>query len=100
MGTGRLPGKGAHARDIVRLRGGRQWDLGNDPALIANGRIVDVVDSDGHTRKLVANPVKFDDGVLSLSRAPQFAEHTDEVLRELGIVDEELIELKIADAVT
>ena len=33
-------------------------------------------------------------------RAPQFAEHTDEILRELGFDDEELIELKIAGAVT
>lgn len=76
------------------------WDLGHDEALIANGRIVDVVDADGHTRKLVANPVKFDDGALSLARAPQFAEHTDEVLRELGFDDEGLIELKIAGAIT
>lgn len=76
------------------------WDLGHDQALIANGRIVDVVDADGRTQQLVANPVKFDDGELSLTRAPQFAEHTDDVLRELGIDDEALIELKIAGAIT
>jgi crotonobetainyl-CoA:carnitine CoA-transferase CaiB-like acyl-CoA transferase len=76
------------------------WDLGNDEALIANGRIVDIVDVDGHPQKLVANPVKFDDGELSLIRAPQFAEHTDEVLRELGIDDDRLVELKMADAIT
>jgi crotonobetainyl-CoA:carnitine CoA-transferase CaiB-like acyl-CoA transferase len=29
-----------------------------------------------------------------------FAEHTDEVLRELGIEDRELIELKIEGAIT
>lgn len=76
------------------------WDVGHDEALTANGRIVDVVDVDGHTQKLVANPVKFDDGKLSLTRAPQFAEHTDEVLRELGFDDDALIELKIAGAIT
>ncbi|MDT5012905.1 MAG: hypothetical protein QOH57_4522 [Mycobacterium sp.] len=76
------------------------WDVANDEALIANRRIADVVDADGHAQKLVANPVRFDDGELSLTRAPQFAEHTDEILRELGIDDEKLIELKIADAVT
>jgi crotonobetainyl-CoA:carnitine CoA-transferase CaiB-like acyl-CoA transferase len=35
-----------------------------------------------------------------MSRAPQFAEHTDDVLRELGLSDEELIELKISGAIT
>mgnify|MGYP005819459449 CR=1 FL=1 len=76
------------------------WDLGHDAALIANGRIVDIEDVDGRTQKLVANPVRFDDGSLRLTRAPQFAEHTDDVLRELGVSDEAIIELKIAGAVT
>lgn len=35
-----------------------------------------------------------------MSRAPQFAEHTDEVLRELGVDDTELIDLKVAGAIT
>jgi crotonobetainyl-CoA:carnitine CoA-transferase CaiB-like acyl-CoA transferase len=76
------------------------WDVGNDESLIVNGRIADVVDADGHPQKLVANPLKFDDAALSLTRAPQFAEHTDDVLRELGFDDEQLIELKIAGAIT
>jgi crotonobetainyl-CoA:carnitine CoA-transferase CaiB-like acyl-CoA transferase len=76
------------------------WDVGNDEALIANGRIVDIVDAEGASQKLVANPVKFDEGQLTLRRAPQFAEHTDDVLRELGLDDDELIELKIAGAIT
>ncbi|WP_280490063.1 CaiB/BaiF CoA transferase family protein [Nocardia carnea] len=76
------------------------WDVGNDEALIANGRIAELVDTDGVPRKLVANPVKFDNTPVTITRAPQFAEHTDEVLRELGIDDEELIALKIAGAVT
>jgi crotonobetainyl-CoA:carnitine CoA-transferase CaiB-like acyl-CoA transferase len=76
------------------------WDLANDEALAANGRIIDVVDAEGNPQKLVANPVKFDDEPLSLTRAPQFAEHTDDVLRELGVDDDRLIELKIAGAIT
>jgi crotonobetainyl-CoA:carnitine CoA-transferase CaiB-like acyl-CoA transferase len=76
------------------------WEVGNDESLIANGRIADVIDADGRPQKLVANPVKFDDAALSLTRAPRFAEHTDDVLRELGIDEDELIALKIAGAIT
>ncbi|SPM34984.1 Crotonobetainyl-CoA:carnitine CoA-transferase CaiB and related acyl-CoA transferases [Mycobacterium rhizamassiliense] len=76
------------------------WEIANDEALAANGRIAEIVDAEGHPQKLVANPVKFDDDPASLPRAPQFAEHTDSVLRELGIDDDRLIELKIAGAIT
>lgn len=76
------------------------WEVGQDPALRANGMIGEVVDIDGTRRELVANPVQFDETPVSLTRAPQFAEHTDEILRELGKSDDELIGLKIAGAVT
>ena len=35
----------------------------------------------------------------TLTRAPGHGEHTDEVLRELGIDDDELIRLKIDNAI-
>jgi crotonobetainyl-CoA:carnitine CoA-transferase CaiB-like acyl-CoA transferase len=76
------------------------WEVGQDPALRANGMIAEVLDIDGARRELVANPVQFDETPASLSRAPQFAEHTDEILRGLGKSDDELIGLKIAGAVT
>ncbi|MCE4265768.1 CoA transferase [Rhodococcus sp. ACPA4] len=76
------------------------WELGHDESLVANGRIVEVTDADGVPQKLVANPVKFDNSPVQMTRAPQFAEHTDDILRELGFDDERLIELKIAGAVT
>jgi crotonobetainyl-CoA:carnitine CoA-transferase CaiB-like acyl-CoA transferase len=76
------------------------WDVANDESLIANGRIAEIVDAEGNTQRLVASPVKFDDDSSQLTRAPQFAEHTDDVLRELGVDDERLIELKIAGAIT
>ena len=37
------------------------WEIANDEALTANGRIAEIVDAEGHPQKLVANPVKFDD---------------------------------------
>jgi crotonobetainyl-CoA:carnitine CoA-transferase CaiB-like acyl-CoA transferase len=76
------------------------WEVGQDPALRANGMIAEVFDIDGGRRELVANPVQFDETPASLTRAPQFAEHTDEILRGLGKSDDELISLKIAGAVT
>jgi crotonobetainyl-CoA:carnitine CoA-transferase CaiB-like acyl-CoA transferase len=76
------------------------WEVGNDPALRANGMIAEVTDIDGGAHELVASPVQFDETPASLTRAPQFAEHTDEILRELGRTDDEVIQLKIAGAVT
>ncbi|MDT5350606.1 MAG: hypothetical protein QOH91_3893, partial [Mycobacterium sp.] len=61
---------------------------------------VSVTDADGAERHLVANPVQFDETPPTLTRAPQFAEHTDDILRELGKTDDELIQLKIDSACT
>ena len=76
------------------------WEVGQDPALRANGMIAEVLDIDGTARELVANPVQFDEKPVQLTRAPQFAEHTDDILRALGKSDDELIDLKISGAVT
>jgi crotonobetainyl-CoA:carnitine CoA-transferase CaiB-like acyl-CoA transferase len=75
-------------------------ELGHDPQLRANGYIAPIVDADGNTRELVANPVQFDETPATLRRAPQFAEHTDDILREIGRTDDEIIALKITGAVT
>ena len=71
-----------------------------DPQLEANGCLVDVIDADGHARKLVANPVQFDETPPTMTRGPLFAEHTDEILRELGKTDDEIIQLKVDGACT
>jgi crotonobetainyl-CoA:carnitine CoA-transferase CaiB-like acyl-CoA transferase len=71
-----------------------------DPQLAANGCLVPIVDADGVERRLVANPVQFDETPPTLIRAPTFAEHTDEILRELGKTDDEIIQLKIDGACT
>ncbi|MCW2686370.1 MAG: L-carnitine dehydratase/bile acid-inducible protein, partial [Mycobacterium sp.] len=76
------------------------WEVGQDPALRTNGLIAEVIDTEGTRRELVANPVQFDQKPVQIRRAPQFAEHTDEILRGLGRSDDELIGLKISGAVT
>ncbi|MGE0878464.1 MAG: CaiB/BaiF CoA transferase family protein [Acidimicrobiia bacterium] len=75
-------------------------EVGHDPQLRANGYIAKVIDADGVERELVANPVQFDETPAEIKRAPQFAEHTDDILRDLGKTEDEIIELKIAGAVT
>jgi crotonobetainyl-CoA:carnitine CoA-transferase CaiB-like acyl-CoA transferase len=76
------------------------WEVANDESLIVNGRIAEVVDAQGSTQKLVASPAQFDEAAADLRRAPMFAEHTDEVLRELGIGEDELLDLKFDGAIT
>ncbi|WP_165966593.1 CoA transferase [Actinomadura sp. 7K507] len=97
-----------HAEWVELLKGGdgqwalvqEPWDVAQDPSLRANDLIAPLEDTDGVQREMVANPVQFDETPAELRRAPQFAEHTDEVLRELGWSDDELIQLKIEGAVT
>ena len=51
-------------------------------------------------RKLVASPVQFDETPPTITRAPQFAEHTDDILREIGKSEDEILQLKIDGACT
>jgi crotonobetainyl-CoA:carnitine CoA-transferase CaiB-like acyl-CoA transferase len=71
-----------------------------DPQMEANGYLLPVNDFEGNERTLVASPVQFDERPPVLTRAPQFAEHTDDLLRELGKSEDEIIQLKINGAVT
>jgi crotonobetainyl-CoA:carnitine CoA-transferase CaiB-like acyl-CoA transferase len=71
-----------------------------DPQMEPNGYLLPVSDLEGNERHLVASPVQFDERPPVLTRAPQFAEHTDDLLRELGKSEDEIIQLKIDGAVT
>jgi crotonobetainyl-CoA:carnitine CoA-transferase CaiB-like acyl-CoA transferase len=75
-------------------------EIANDPQMVANGYICSLMDSEGQERRLVANPVQFDEQPPVLIRAPLFAEHTDDILRQLGKTDDEIIQLKIDGACT
>ena len=71
-----------------------------DPQLEANGCLLPIIDADGIERRVIANPVQFDETPPIVTRGPQFAEHTDDILRELGKTDDEIIQLKIDGACT
>jgi crotonobetainyl-CoA:carnitine CoA-transferase CaiB-like acyl-CoA transferase len=75
-------------------------ELADDPQVLANDYVLEVTDLEGTRHRLVANPVQFDETPPTITRAPQFAEHTDEILREIGWADEDVIQLKIDGAVT
>lgn len=75
-------------------------DVAADPQVRANGQIAPIVDSDGISRELVVNPVLFDGEPAATTRAPMFAEHTDELLDDAGYSEEQILELKISGAVT
>jgi crotonobetainyl-CoA:carnitine CoA-transferase CaiB-like acyl-CoA transferase len=90
---------------LVTMEG--QWapvqsplELLSDPQMEANGYFVPVMDLEGNERKLVANPVQFDEQPPTIKRAPQFAEHTDDILRELGKSEDEILQLKLEGAAT
>jgi len=76
------------------------WEVGHDASLTAIGQIAEVVDAEGIARKLVANPVQFDRTPPVLTRGPLFAEHTEDILHELGLSDEQILDLRVEGAVT
>jgi crotonobetainyl-CoA:carnitine CoA-transferase CaiB-like acyl-CoA transferase len=87
-----MDGQWAPVQDSVQV--------GQDPQLRANGFIAEVTDIDGIKRELVTAPVQFDEEPATLTRAPDFAEHTEEILKEVGRDDEQILNLRIAGAVT
>ncbi len=75
-------------------------EVGLDEQVRAAGLVRPVVDIEGVDRELVVNPVQFDETPPTLRRGPLFAEHTDELLREIGISEDKLMQLKVEGAVT
>ena len=73
---------------------------GADAQIRSNGYIASVTADDGSSYELVTNPVQFDEADTVLRRAPLFAEHTDQVLADLGLDEDQILQLKIDGAVT
>jgi len=75
-------------------------EVAADPQVRANGYIVRTATAEGTEFDLVASPVQFDQKPTQTARAPEFNEHGDDLLGELGYDMERIIELKAAGAVT
>lgn len=75
-------------------------ELAADKQVAANGYIVRTATQEGVEFDLVASPVQFDRKPTQTNRAPEFNEHGDELLAELGYDMDRIMELKVAGAVT
>ena len=74
-------------------------EAADDAQASANGYLQPCETSDGVPFRLVAAPVQYDEAPPAPGRAPDFNEHGDAILAELGIDEEELIELKLKGVV-
>jgi crotonobetainyl-CoA:carnitine CoA-transferase CaiB-like acyl-CoA transferase len=75
-------------------------ELLEDPQVLANGYVREVVAQSGTTFRMVPSPLQFDETPPDLVRAPDHGEHTDQVLGELlGLDTEQLIDLKLKGAI-
>jgi len=90
---------GSLADALVREAIQSSLDVVEDPMVEANGYILDTRSSTGTTFRQVTTPVQFDEVASPPGRAPEFNEHGDAILHELGLSDDEIIALKIAGAV-
>jgi len=74
-------------------------EVTQDPQVIANGYLARTATREGTEFDLVASPVQFDEEPMPTRRAPEFNEHGDEILTELGLDMDRILELKAAGAV-
>lgn len=73
-------------------------EVAADRQVRANGGIV-AIERDGESFDLVASPVMFDETHLQLRPAPEFAEHTEQLVLELGGDWDRILALKDSGAI-
>ncbi len=66
-----------------------------DPQTLANGYVQECATASGTRFHLVAAPVQFDEQPSVPERAPEFNEHGDGILADIGLDPEAIIDLKI-----
>jgi crotonobetainyl-CoA:carnitine CoA-transferase CaiB-like acyl-CoA transferase len=70
-----------------------------DAQTVANGYVQDCVTSDGVEFKLAAAPIQFGEEPPAPTRAPEFNEHGDAILTDLGLDMDAIIDLKVRGVV-
>lgn len=71
-----------------------------DPQSVANGYIQNCTTASGTPFQLAAAPVQFNETPVPPRRAPEFNEHGNELLAELGYDMDAVIDLKVRGVVT
>ena len=74
-------------------------ELSEDPSLRATGTIVEVDHPERGKYLTVGNPIKLSDSPSDVHRSPLLGEHTDEILAEIGLNDDEIAAAKDAKVV-
>tara|TARA_Y100001949_G_C15959544_1_gene318587 strand:- start:693 stop:1460 length:768 start_codon:yes stop_codon:yes gene_type:complete len=69
-------------------------ELSEDPSLRATGTIVEVDHPERGKYLTVGNPIKLSDSPSDVHRSPLLGEHTDEILAEIGLNDDEIADAK------
>jgi crotonobetainyl-CoA:carnitine CoA-transferase CaiB-like acyl-CoA transferase len=75
-------------------------EAASDPQAVANGYVVEVEQWNGVKTRLLPPPAQFDNEPPTLRRAPEFAEHGEEILQEIGFSWDDIIKMKDAGTIT
>ena len=87
-------------RDIVFDRMRHYRELAADPQAVANGFVKEHIYENGHSFMMAMLPVHMRNmDETGTGRGPQMGEHTDEILKQYGYSEEEILRLKEAKAV-
>jgi crotonobetainyl-CoA:carnitine CoA-transferase CaiB-like acyl-CoA transferase len=74
-------------------------EAAEDPQTLANGYLQDCTTAGGTPFRLVAAPVQYDERPATPGRAPEFNEHGDAILGELGLDWDTIVDLKVRGVV-